>query len=82
MKNKRTAFFNRIANAFLISSRLLSTEVQSREESRELTLLRRKSHALEQSNAELLGKVIRAQYKDRIPKSMTYDDIGPHLLSM
>ncbi|KAG8325805.1 hypothetical protein J6590_058000 [Homalodisca vitripennis] len=65
-----------------ISARLLSTEVQSREEVRELTVLRRKTQALEQSNAELLSKMIRAQYKDGIPKSATYDDIGPHLLSM
>ncbi|KAG8325804.1 hypothetical protein J6590_058000 [Homalodisca vitripennis] len=64
------------------ASRLLSTEVQSREEVRELTVLRRKTQALEQSNAELLSKMIRAQYKDGIPKSATYDDIGPHLLSM
>lgn len=64
------------------SSRLLNAEVQSREEVRELAVLRRKTQSLEQSNAELLSKMIRAQYKDGIPKSMTYDDIGPHLLSM
>lgn len=56
--------------------------MQSREEVRELSVLRRKTQTLEQSNAELLAKMIRAQYKDKMSKSMTYDDIGPHLLSM
>lgn len=65
-----------------IAARLLSTEAQSREELRELTVMRRKTHVLEQSHAELLGKLIRAQYRDGIPKSATYDDMAPHLTSM
>ncbi|XP_054259058.1 uncharacterized protein LOC128983683 isoform X2 [Macrosteles quadrilineatus] len=65
-----------------IASRLLSTEVQSREEVRELAVLRRKTQALEQSNADLLSRMLRAHYKDNLPKSHTLDDIGPHLFSM
>lgn len=65
-----------------VTSRLLHAEVQSREEGRELAVLRRKTQSLEQSNAELLSKMIHAQYKDNMPKSMTYDNFGQHLLSM